>query len=447
MKRNLKQITLIFLVLAMVFSISTALVSCNTGSGTTGGLVIPGIGTSGTTAGSDGTQDGTQGTTAATTTAVTPPANEGDYINPLTGLKTTYDATGLKPIAVVVDNVNLAYAHQTGLTQADIMYETLIAPGISRLTILISDYNKLTPICNIRSAQLEHLDIIGSHNAIMVAHGGSTHEDFAAVAAARLGGGWNETFKQNTFGYINTLVDVGFTAEGGAKFGTIKYYSKTYAAFVEGQINKDIKDEAKKLKTVTVKDALRHPNWDMGAKITIDSATMLNKAFEIIEAHWLFDIEANRIEAVVHPQSIIHSMVEFVDGAVKAQLGLPDMHLPIRYALGDATRLTTNEPSLTLADYTNLTFEAPDTDRFPGINLSYYALEKGGNSACVINAANEIAVAAFLHEQIGFLDIYKIILQSLEAMPFIASPSYEDYVNTNSATRTFASSLVKQIKF
>ena len=205
--------------------------------------------------------------------------------------------------------------------------------------------------------------------------------------------------------------------------------------------------EAKRLKTVTVKDALRHPNWDMGAKITIDSATMLNKAFEIIEAHWLFGIEANRIEAVVHPQSIIHSMVEFVDGAVKAQLGLPDMHLPIRYALGEATRLATNEPSLTLADYSNLTFEAPDTNRFPGINLSYYALEKGGNSACVINAANEIAVAAFLREQIGFLDIYKIILQSLEKMPFIASPSYEDYVNTNSATRQYAESLVKQLKF
>ena len=205
--------------------------------------------------------------------------------------------------------------------------------------------------------------------------------------------------------------------------------------------------EAERLKTVTVKDALRHPNWDMGAKITIDSATMLNKAFEIIEAHWLFGIEANRIEAVVHPQSIIHSMVEFVDGAVKAQLGLPDMHLPIRYALGEATRLATNEPSLTLADYSNLTFEAPDTNRFPGINLSYYALEKGGNSACVINAANEIAVAAFLREQIGFLDIYKIILQSLEKMPFIASPSYEDYVNTNSATRQYAELLVKQLKF
>ena len=204
--------------------------------------------------------------------------------------------------------------------------------------------------------------------------------------------------------------------------------------------------DAERLKTVTVKDTLRHPNWDMGAKITIDSATMLNKAFEIIEAHWLFGIDANRIDAVVHPQSIIHSMVEFVDGAVKAQLGLPDMHLPIRYALGDASRLVTNEPSLTLADYANLTFEAPDANRFPGINLSYYALEKGGNAACVINAANEIAVAAFLREQIGFLDIYKIILQSLEKMPFVASPSYEDYVNTNSATREYAELLVKQIK-
>ena len=204
--------------------------------------------------------------------------------------------------------------------------------------------------------------------------------------------------------------------------------------------------DAERLKTVTVKDALRHPNWDMGAKITIDSATMLNKAFEIIEAHWLFGIDANRIDAVVHPQSIIHSMVEFVDGAVKAQLGLPDMHLPIRYALGDASRLATNEPSLTLADYASLTFEAPDANRFPGINLSYYALEKGGNAACVINAANEIAVAAFLREQIGFLDIYKIILQSLEKMPFVASPSYEDYVNTNSATREYAELLVKQIK-
>ncbi len=196
------------------------------------------------------------------------------------------------------------------------------------------------------------------------------------------------------------------------------------------------------LKHVTVKDALNHPNWAMGAKITIDSATMLNKAFEIIEARWLFGIEAQNIEAVVHPQSIIHSMVEFNDGAIKAQLGLPDMHLPIRYALGDATRLSTDAPSITLSDYATLTFEAPDTSRFPCINFAYYALSRGGNTACIINAANEIAVAAFLHERIGFLEIRTIIESALENIPFIASPNYEDYVNTNTATRKYTESLI-----
>ncbi|MBQ9077328.1 MAG: 1-deoxy-D-xylulose-5-phosphate reductoisomerase [Muribaculaceae bacterium] len=196
------------------------------------------------------------------------------------------------------------------------------------------------------------------------------------------------------------------------------------------------------LRHVTVKDALNHPNWSMGAKITIDSATMLNKAFEIIEARWLFGIKPENIEAVVHPQSIIHSMVEFIDGAVKAQLGLPDMHLPIRYALGDTTRLATTAPALTLADYSTLTFEAPDTGRFPCINLAYHALSRGGNTACIINAANEIAVAAFLHERIGFLEIKDIIESSLARIPFIASPTYDDYVNTNAATREYAESLI-----
>ncbi len=200
---------------------------------------------------------------------------------------------------------------------------------------------------------------------------------------------------------------------------------------------------ADELKTVSVDDALRHPNWSMGAKITIDSASMLNKAFEIIEAHWLFGIEAKNIEAVVHPQSIVHSMVEFVDGSVKAQLGLPDMHLPIRYALGEASRLTTTAPSLTLESYANLTFEYPDTDRFPCLNLAYHALERGGNTACIINAANEIAVAAFLNRRISFLDIYDIILKSINKISFISSPSFEDYVNTNTETRAFAESIIK----
>ncbi len=199
---------------------------------------------------------------------------------------------------------------------------------------------------------------------------------------------------------------------------------------------------AERLSDVSVNDALHHPNWSMGAKITIDSATMLNKAFEIIEARWLFDVTPDKITAVVHPQSIVHSMVEFVDGAVKAQLGVPDMRLPIRYALGDATRLTTNDRGLSLADMRNLTFEAPDAQRFPCVRLGHYALEQGGNTACVINAANEIAVAAFLRKRIKFNDIYRIITECLGRIEHIDRPTYDDYVATNDATRRMASSLI-----
>lgn len=199
---------------------------------------------------------------------------------------------------------------------------------------------------------------------------------------------------------------------------------------------------AEDLKRVTMKDALKHPNWSMGAKITIDSATMLNKAFEIIEARWLFGVEREKITAVVHPQSIVHSMVEFVDGAVKAQLGVPDMRLPIRYALGDATRLATADSPLTLDRMMTLTFEKPDEARFPGIKLGHYALERGGTTACVINAANEIAVAAFLREKIGFTDIYDLIVKALDKMPFIADPTLDDYVALNAETRRFTESLI-----
>jgi len=199
---------------------------------------------------------------------------------------------------------------------------------------------------------------------------------------------------------------------------------------------------AERLEQVSVSDALHHPNWSMGAKITIDSATMLNKAFEIIEARWLFDMTPDKITAVVHPQSIVHSMVEFVDGAVKAQLGVPDMRLPIRYALGDATRLDTNDRRLSLADMGSLTFEEPDAKRFPCVRLGHYALEQGGNTACVINAANEIAVAAFLRERIKFNDIHRIITECLGRIEHIDCPTYDDYVATNDATRHMASLLI-----
>lgn len=185
---------------------------------------------------------------------------------------------------------------------------------------------------------------------------------------------------------------------------------------------------------VTAKEALKHPRWNMGAKITIDSATMLNKAFEIIEARWLFDIEPDRIQAVVHPQSIVHSMVEFVDGAVKAQLGIPDMHLPIRYALGDATRLPRHERGMSLTDYASLTFEEPDDKKFPCLTLAPFALERGGNAACIINAANEVAVAAFLHDKLSFHGIYDTIMRALDSIEFIPAPTLEDYVATHHAT-------------
>ena len=192
----------------------------------------------------------------------------------------------------------------------------------------------------------------------------------------------------------------------------------------------------------TAGQALKHPRWNMGAKITIDSATMLNKAFEIIEARWLFGIEADRIEAVVHPQSIVHSMVEFADGAVKAQLGIPDMHLPIRYALGDATRLPSAERPLSLSDYSTLTFEKPDSEKFPCLTLAHLALSRGGNAACIINAANEVAVDAFLHGRISFPAIYDTITSSLEAIGFIPEPTLADYVETHRATIDYARSIV-----
>lgn len=189
---------------------------------------------------------------------------------------------------------------------------------------------------------------------------------------------------------------------------------------------------------VTPAEALRHPRWTMGAKITIDSATMLNKAFEIIEARWLFDIAPEKIVPLIHPQSVIHSMVEFSDGAVKAQLGVPDMHLPIRYALVDATRIEDIHRRLSLADIATLTFEEPDYERFPCLGLASLALSDGGTSACVINAANEIANDAFRRGFVKFTDIYRIIMNTLEATPFIASPTYEDYVATNDEARRVA---------
>lgn len=202
--------------------------------------------------------------------------------------------------------------------------------------------------------------------------------------------------------------------------------------------------ESTRIEKASASDALNHPNWSMGAKITIDSATMLNKAFEIIEAHHLFEIEPAKIRAVVHPQSIIHSMVEFNDGAIKAQLGIPDMRLPIAYALGEATRIAGASEPLRLGQFAGLTFEEPDAKKFPCLTLAHLALEKGGNTACVINGANEIAVDAFLHDRISFGDIYRTIEHALGHVDFIATPGYDDYVATNSVARRIAGEFIEE---
>lgn len=197
------------------------------------------------------------------------------------------------------------------------------------------------------------------------------------------------------------------------------------------------------LANVTKADALKHPNWSMGAKITIDSATMMNKGFEVMEAKWLFDIDLDRIEVVVHPQSIVHSMIEFIDGSVKAQLGLPDMRIPIRYALGYPERLYSDAQRMHVSDYRNLTFEEPDLQKFPMLGLAYKASRAGGNMPCVLNAANEIAVAAFLHDKIGYNDIADTVVKTMQWAPYVAKPTYEDYVNTNIEARRYAETLIK----
>ena len=196
------------------------------------------------------------------------------------------------------------------------------------------------------------------------------------------------------------------------------------------------------LQHVTKEQALKHPNWDMGAKITIDSATMMNKGFEVIEAKWLFGVRPDQIEVVVHPQSVIHSMVQYEDGAVKAQLGMPDMRLPIQYAFSYPQRIKASFDRLDFSKVTELTFEQPDTNRFRCLALAYEALNRGGNMACIVNAANEVVVSAFLHDRISFLKMSEVIEKAMEKVTFIQTPTYEDYVATDAEARRVAENLI-----
>ena len=196
------------------------------------------------------------------------------------------------------------------------------------------------------------------------------------------------------------------------------------------------------LLNITKAQALKHPNWEMGAKITIDSASLMNKGLEVIEAKWLFDLKAEQIDVVVHPQSIIHSAVQFEDGSIKAQLGVPDMKLPIQYALGFPERLKNTFKRFSFMDYPNFTFEKPDLETFRNLQLAYNAMEKAGNMPCILNAANEIAVAAFLKDKIGFLNMSDLIADCMEKITFVSNPTLEDYVATNKETRILANELL-----
>lgn len=202
---------------------------------------------------------------------------------------------------------------------------------------------------------------------------------------------------------------------------------------------------AEQMKSVTKNDALKHPKWHMGNKITIDSATMMNKGFEMIEAKWLFDVSPEQIEIAVHPQSIVHSMVQFEDGTVKAQLGLQDMRMPIRYALSFPDRMKCQTRKMTIDDYAQLTFERPDMERFPLLKYAFDAIHTGGTMPCILNAANEIAVDAFLRDRISYPQIAETIAETMNRIKVTASPAYEDYVNTNEEARRYAEQYIASL--
>ena len=196
------------------------------------------------------------------------------------------------------------------------------------------------------------------------------------------------------------------------------------------------------LAQVKAAQALRHPNWEMGAKITIDSATLMNKGLEVIEAKWLFGLRNDQIEVIVHPQSIIHSMVQFTDGSIKAQMGLPDMRLPIQYALTYPDRIHTDFERFSFSNYPTLTFEEPDVDTFKNLQLAYDALEKGGNMPCILNAANEVVVEEFLKDSIGFLEMSDVIAQCMGKVGFLLNPTIEEYIETDKETRIRAKEII-----
>lgn len=246
----------------------------------------------------------------------------------------------------------------------------------------------------------------------------------------------------NRLAHENRVPIIPVDSEHSAIFQCLEYHNPIEKIILTASGGPFRTWSADQLVQATRAQALKHPNWDMGAKITVDSASMMNKGFEVIEAKWLFFLQPNQIEVLVHPQSIIHSMVQFEDGSIKAQMGLPDMKLPILYAFSYPERLQTQFPRLDFSEFATLTFEKPDFDRFRNLQLAYHAMNTGGNMPCILNAANEIAVEAFLQDKISFLGMSDLIEKTLRAVSFLPTPDYEDYVRTDAEARLFAKSIV-----
>jgi 1-deoxy-D-xylulose-5-phosphate reductoisomerase len=371
---------------------------------------------------------------------------------------------GTQTLDVIRNNPDLFSAFLlTAQSNADLLIEQAIefAPAYA----IICDHSKYTYIKDALAGT--SVKVLSGIEAIIEA---ITHPEIHTVVTAMVGfAGLEPTIaaikagKEIALANKETLVVAGELINGLAQKHNVKIlpvdseHSAIFQCLVgeePGSVEKIILTasggpfrgrSSKFLSDVTREDALKHPNWVMGAKITIDSATLMNKGFEVIEAKWLFDVAVEQIEVVVHPQSIIHSMVQFRDGSVKAQMGLHDMRLPIQYALSYPARIANNFKRLSFINYPELTFEKPDLETFRNLALAFEALRTGGNMPCIINAANEIAVAGFLNNELGFLGMSEVIEQCMQQIAFVERPVLDDYLNTDKETRIFAQNLIKKM--
>ncbi|MDR6943951.1 1-deoxy-D-xylulose-5-phosphate reductoisomerase [Mucilaginibacter pocheonensis] len=386
-----------------------------------------------------------------------------NYIKNIAILGST-GSIGTQTLEVIRNNANLFRAFLiTAHSNADLLINQALE--FKPEYAIICDESKYPEV----KAALAHLPVkvLAGHQAIVDT---VTHPDIAIVLTAMVGfAGLEPTVaaikagKDIALANKETLVVAGELITGLAKQHDIKIlpvdseHSAIFQCLAGEETNRIEKiiltasggpfrgRDLDFLADVTREDALKHPNWIMGAKITIDSASLMNKGLEVIEAKWLFDINPDQIEVIVHPQSIIHSMVQFSDGSIKAQMGLPDMKLPIQYALAYPNRIQNNYKRFTFTDYPNLTFEKPDLDTFRNLSLAFAALKQGGNMPCIINAANEIAVAGFLNRSISFLAMSNVIEECMQQINYVAQPTLTDYLNTDKETRIFAQNLIQQL--